>query len=268
MTQTFSTIASNASEAVYPHLRRGLVGAWVPSIGVTGGTLRDVSGRGSHGTLTNMDAATDWEMTATGRAIRAAGGQEFIESDFAGLAAADVPFTLFFDCRVFAFKNLAVFGGVGVGGLPVPGGNVGRYWLNFSSNFYFWGGANDWNTGFAMVYNQDIRVAWRYDTVNMQLFVNGSLAATRTGYTPSVAASKLTLFSRHPSGSTVPDCTVRQFCVWDRALTANEIRRLDAATAGEWLKRKRRRVYSITAAPVVYGQRLPRHRTILGGGLR
>ena len=247
MTQTFSAIARNASEAAYPHLRRGLVGAWVPSLGVTGNTLRDVSGRGSHGVLTNMDAASDWEMTATGRAIRAAGGQEFIESAFAGLPAADVPFTLFFDCRVFALRQLSVIGGVGVGGLPVPGGNVGKYWLNYFGNFYFWGGGNDWDTGIPMIYNQDLRVCWRYDGVNMQLFINGEQAATRTGYTPSVASNDLTLFSRHPSGSTVPNCTVRQFCVWNRAITPNEIRRLDVAKAGEWLSRKRRRVYSIPA---------------------
>jgi hypothetical protein len=37
---------------------------------------------------------------------------------------------------------------------------------------------------------------------------------------------------------------------------------------GNWLARKRRRVYSIPAGVIVYGQRLPRHRTILGGGLR
>ena len=245
----------------------GLVGAWVPSLGATAGTLLDRSAHGSHGTLTNMDAS-DWEMTTTGRAIRAAGGQEFIESDFSGLPAADVPFTLFFDCRVFGFRNLAVFGGVGAGGLPVLGAPVGRYWLNYTSNFFFWGGANDWNTAVPMIYNQDMRVCWRYDGINMQLLINGTQAATRTGYTPSVAASRLTLFSRHPSGATVPDCTVRQFCVWDRALTPREIKRLDTTTAGEWLARKRRRVYSITAAPVVYGQRIPRHRTIIGGGLR
>ena len=256
----------NASRAVSPTLLHGLVGAWCPALGPSGYTLLDRSGRGHHGTMTNMDAATDWEMTATGRAIRAAGGQEFIESDFSGLPAADVPFTLFFDCRIFAYKNLAVFGGVGVGGLPVPGGNVGKYWLNYLGNFYFWGGANDWDTGVSMVYNQDIRVAWRYDGVNMQLFLNGTQAATRTGYTPAIAASKLTLFSRHPGGSTVPDCTVRQFCVWDRALTPNEIRRLDTAKAGEWLAQRRRRVYGIAATaakPYLFSNR----GQVIGGGM-
>jgi hypothetical protein len=55
---------------------------------------------------------------------------------------------------------------------------------------------------------------------------------------------------------------------WQRALTAAEIKTLYQSGPGGWLARKRRRVYSVTAAPVVYGRRLSRHRTILGGGLR
>ena len=38
----------------------GLVGAWCPSLGPSGYTLLDRSGRGNHGTLTNMDAGSDW----------------------------------------------------------------------------------------------------------------------------------------------------------------------------------------------------------------
>ena len=39
--------------------KRGLVGAWCPSLGATGFRLLDRSGRGNHGTLANM-AATAW----------------------------------------------------------------------------------------------------------------------------------------------------------------------------------------------------------------
>lgn len=41
--------------------RRNLVGAWCPAVsGSDGFLLRDLSGNGYHGTLTNMDPATDW----------------------------------------------------------------------------------------------------------------------------------------------------------------------------------------------------------------
>jgi hypothetical protein len=41
----------------------------MPSFGATGETLRDVSGNGNHGTLNNMDAATDWVATSKGLAL-------------------------------------------------------------------------------------------------------------------------------------------------------------------------------------------------------
>jgi hypothetical protein len=61
--------AKSADESASPHLWNGLVGAWMPSLGVTGDTLRDVSGNRNHGTLTGMDAATDWVATSKGLAL-------------------------------------------------------------------------------------------------------------------------------------------------------------------------------------------------------
>jgi len=61
--------AKSADESASPHLWNGLVGAWMPSLGVTGDTLRDVSGNGNHGTLTNMDPATDWVTSEKGLAL-------------------------------------------------------------------------------------------------------------------------------------------------------------------------------------------------------
>lgn len=45
-----------------PNLWKGLAGYWKPSLGVTGNRLIDVSGRGNHGTLTNMDM-DDWVIS-------------------------------------------------------------------------------------------------------------------------------------------------------------------------------------------------------------
>jgi len=44
----------------YPSLWDGCVGAWAPSLGATGPRLFDHSFLGTHGTLTNMDLASDW----------------------------------------------------------------------------------------------------------------------------------------------------------------------------------------------------------------
>ena len=73
--------ARNASESENPNLWDGLVGAWMPSLGVTGETLRDVSGNGNHGTLTNMEAASDWVATSKGLALDFDGTNEMVDVD-------------------------------------------------------------------------------------------------------------------------------------------------------------------------------------------
>lgn len=62
-------------------LRDGLVGAWCPSIGGWGGTvLRDLSGQGNHGTLTNMDPATDWVVSNGKQALDFDGSNDFVST--------------------------------------------------------------------------------------------------------------------------------------------------------------------------------------------
>ena len=50
-------------ESAYPELWDGVVGAWCPSLGPTGLKLHDHSRYNNWGTLTNMDAATDWVVS-------------------------------------------------------------------------------------------------------------------------------------------------------------------------------------------------------------
>lgn len=77
---SFSTgYAKNASESANPNLWKGLVGAWMPSFGVTGNTLKDVSGNGNDGTLTNMDAASDWVGTSKGLALDFDGSNQSVQ---------------------------------------------------------------------------------------------------------------------------------------------------------------------------------------------
>ena len=60
------------------NLLTGLVGAWCPSLGPSGYTLLDRSGRGHHGTMTNMDAGSDWVGTPGGWALDFDGSNDFV----------------------------------------------------------------------------------------------------------------------------------------------------------------------------------------------
>lgn len=52
-------------------LTDGIIGCWSPSVRGSGYLLPDLSGRGNHGVLTNMDAGTDWP----GAAVRGVHGR-------------------------------------------------------------------------------------------------------------------------------------------------------------------------------------------------
>lgn len=73
-----SSWARSATESAFPGLWVGKVGHWVPALGPTGVTLRDVSGRGNHGTLTTMAPATDWVVNSHGPALDFDGGDDHV----------------------------------------------------------------------------------------------------------------------------------------------------------------------------------------------
>jgi hypothetical protein len=61
--------------------KRGLVGAWCPSLGATGFRLLDRSGRSNHGTLTNMDPATAWQTSGGKLALDFDGTNDFVKPE-------------------------------------------------------------------------------------------------------------------------------------------------------------------------------------------
>ena len=80
------------------NILQGLVGAWCPSLGPSGYTLLDRSGRGNHGTLTNMDAGSDWKAQIIGWALNFTDGQaansNYVDCGQIAQRLLSVPFTV------------------------------------------------------------------------------------------------------------------------------------------------------------------------------
>jgi hypothetical protein len=76
--KTYSVIVKSQQE--HSSLSEGLVGAWCPSLGASGYRLVDRSGYGNHGTLTNMDAATDWVVSGGALSLDFDGSNDRIEA--------------------------------------------------------------------------------------------------------------------------------------------------------------------------------------------
>jgi len=67
------------SRQEFSSLRQGLVGAWCPSLGASGLTLIDRSGRNNHGTLTNMGGQNNWEADSSGVAVTLDGSNDYVQ---------------------------------------------------------------------------------------------------------------------------------------------------------------------------------------------
>jgi hypothetical protein len=84
----------------YASLWDGLVGLWAPALGPTGNALFDLSGLNNHGTLTNMDPATDWVGSPGGWALGFDGIGDFVQLGYSdALTFQAQQFTVLVDCK-------------------------------------------------------------------------------------------------------------------------------------------------------------------------
>jgi len=76
------------------NILQGLVGAWCPTLGPSGYTLLDRSGRRQHGTLTNMDAGSDWVSSPDGWVMDYDGSNDYTSIGPATSRYQSTPLTL------------------------------------------------------------------------------------------------------------------------------------------------------------------------------
>jgi len=77
----------------YPSLRQGLVGCWVPSLGASGLSVIDRSGRGSSGTLVAPSSNT-WTASGSGVALAFDGSTQYASLPFAGTFSASATLSM------------------------------------------------------------------------------------------------------------------------------------------------------------------------------
>jgi hypothetical protein len=75
--------APRDGEPLFPELWRGCVGAWNPGLGPSGLRLYDWSGRGNHGTLTNMPANDGWKTSQGRHVLDFDGVNDYVEPSLA-----------------------------------------------------------------------------------------------------------------------------------------------------------------------------------------
>ena len=232
--------ARSADESAFPNLWTGLVGAWIPSFGPTGDILFDVSRYKNHGTLTDMDSATDWVIAEderiSGYALVFLGGLGAQYIDIVGTWSLT-------DWTIYLWvKSTDTTTGDYISDFGVI--NQASIIKGFQDGFYnIFGGA--YPTGTAADSQIPITAAGVWDNVvwtqretNIKGFVNGveHISVTRTGgdFFPG---SNLQIGRTFAGGNNFGG-QIADYRIWDHAKTANEIQQLYEDPLAPFRRRK------------------------------
>jgi len=263
--------AKNASESANPNLWDGLVGAWMPSLGVTGETLRDVSGNGNHGTLTNMDAATDWVATSKGLAL------DFYPSSQSVTVPSDPKWSL------HNAKNATISFYVNINSF-LNAGTIQERFLTTSNNAF--GAGSNWELGVyttkTLVFRTEslftygtktlttkrwYHVVYRISGGSASFYLDGEKDFASSNVTQILQANNYPLIISGLSGREL-NGQITGVSIYHRALSPSEIKQLYVDSLAPF--KQRRRVIASTQAPPAFNNwyaQPGRKNRIIGSGV-
>ena len=227
-------------------LTDGLVGAWVPALGPTAGVLVDRSAYSNHGTLTNMDPATDWQASDGGWCLDFDGTNDYV---LLPARSAELPFSL---SVWFRSANLGkTYQALFTANATTSAASIycGVHYISGSSRMIFYGSgsyatnSDAFSNDFGLhhyAWSVQLGGAGQYFRDGVQI---GAFSRNVTATSPtagSVGSGGVSASAGFTTQGQISECTR-----WSKALTPTEIKTLYQAGPGGWLARKRRRVYSI-----------------------
>jgi hypothetical protein len=244
-------------ESAHPDLWDGVVGYWTPCLGPTGTRLHDVSRFNNWGTLTNMDAATDWVIDGGQYALDFDGSNDHVVTLSRGTSSSTRTVSLWmkYTGPGTGFRCAFDYGVVGTIGQRLFVGYNGQNII-----------MDRFGGGLAVSGYYDL--AWHHVVVtdslgNYSLFVDGKLGAS--GSQASAPTLGTVYLGRAIDGAYFVG-QVDDIGIYNRALTANEIRSLYNLGRGGMLERRRRRLFYSMQADVVRSYLFLNRGQVIGGG--
>ena len=227
-----SARVAEASVIRKPPINLGLVGYWSFDVGKGGLTAVDQSGSGNTGTLTNMDAGSDWVDGKLGQALDFDGSNDHITipdgSNFKPSGSVSISAWVKTTANTAGDADI-ILGRGGSGGddgysLEVRGNKASFYSQNGGP--FATGDVQsdaDVNDG---IWHHLVGV---YDTSNNMIYLDGSLASTTAvGFTTILhdASATPTIGKRPDQLSLYFNGLIDEVRIYNRALSANEVARL------------------------------------------
>lgn len=250
----------------------GIIGCWSPSVRGSGYLLPDLSGRGNHGTLTNMDAGTDWPGAAVrgvhGRVLDFDGTNDYVAIPsngirftgpqyvsmwlwFNGITLSNRPqmFVLGDFSGQFVTQLVAGINNIGSGGSE----GTSRFAVNaYDGNISNWGRAYT-DASFGGRLNEWIHFCFGHNGTTWQIFVNGvldTIVDQATG--PRAMTTTESLYLGGGPSSRFHNGRIGETVFFRRVVTSAEARELfrqgNGAIGRQLTGQTRRRVYGFAPA--------------------
>ena len=257
-------------ESAYPELWDGVVGAWCPSLGPTGSRLHDMSRRSNWGTLTNMDAATDWVVSGGQYALDFDGADDYVPLScnvFSGLSVVTV--SMWARPRTTTDRVEITQGTDNLNRCGFAFSEDGNAYVvpNFSGTATGFGFAA-WS-GFGV--SSFLHGVFVYNSIGSanadrgKIFLNGirqTLSFVGTLPTTAISQAGTPFIGARPGPATYSNGQADDITVWNRELSPNEIRQLYLLGRGGMYERRRR---TLRRVAVEQGAAGARRRRILTG---
>ena len=259
-------------------LTDGIIGCWSPSIRGSGYLLPDLA-RGNHGTLTNMDAGTDWPGATvrgvSGRVVDYDGTNDFVNCGTNLNPALTGPLTISF-WGAFRTRNATT---TLIGNIASDGNNGLALAIGVTANKLTWvqngasfdatstGTITDANWHHVALTRSGATGSW-----TITFAIDGVFSAHTTAANPPAASLNGTLSIGRPGSynGNYANAQIAETALYQRALTQPEVlelfRRGNGAIGRELTGQTRRRVYGFVPAGFkAYWAR--RQNQIIGGGV-
>lgn len=253
-------------ESAHPDLWDGVVGYWAPCLGPTGTRLHDVSRFNNWGTLTNMDAATDWVVD---------GGQYVLDfdgtDDYVGCGIVPIggPCTVSCWMRPTSSSTLrAIFSDTSGGGNAAAlqfeiGRSLGKWSV-------VWGDAlilySDLIPTMSQQYHVVIVRRGTTSSWTAEFWIDGKLDSSATTARNPLAANAFSIGRAGAFAGAYYSGQIADIAAWNRALAPNEIRNLYQLGRGGMLERRRRRRVHSERAEAVKSYLFVGRGQLIGGG--
>ena len=242
----------------YPSLWDGCVGAWAPSLGATGLTLRGESVYGNHGTLMNMDPASDWVVSG-GKGALDFDGHPWLDTwELRNRIEVNVSLSMISDFSVSCWVRLASnlqsgaffkLGGSSGDGVAV---GVGDYLDTNANNLVSLRESLAWHTTVFDLGTLWFHCVYRYThaTTSHEVFIDATSRQTFSGGIQGASVSTLAIGGYTSAGSEQRYANHHSddIRIYNRALTPSEIRALATRRGIAYESRRRLAVRGVAGS--------------------